>query len=156
MSEDLTRTVDGEPVEVFFRRHLAGDFLLWSPNIQSEAFLNWDRIWATRKIPAGESRPFPVRPGLDESFRFASNGRSIGMDELFETEYLSGVIVVKDGEMRYERYARGLTAERCWQSSSMVKSLGSILVGIAIQGRVHLFGGPPCHRLRSRASGDAV
>ena len=132
-SEDLRETVDGEPVELFFRRHLAGDFLLWSPNIQSEAFLNWDRIWATRAIPSGTARPFPVRPGIDEEFTFVSGGREVGLDELFDTEYLSGVVVVKDGELRYERYARGLSASRCWQSSSMVKSLGSILVGIAIQ-----------------------
>lgn len=48
MGEDLRHTVDGEPVEEFFRRHLAGDFLLWSPNIQAEAFLNWIGIWAVR------------------------------------------------------------------------------------------------------------
>ena len=52
-----TQTVDGEPVLEFLRRHLAGDFLLWSPNIQGEAFLNWDRIWASRTIPSLRSGP---------------------------------------------------------------------------------------------------
>ena len=40
--------------------------------------------------------------------------------------------MIKDGEIRLERYARGLSPDRQWQSSSMVKSLGSILVGAAI------------------------
>ena len=39
---------------------------------------------------------------------------------------------MKDGEIKLERYAKGLTPERCWQSSSMVKSLASILIGAAI------------------------
>ena len=39
----------GEASEHFLRRLLGGDFLLWSPNIQAEGFLNWDKIWATRQ-----------------------------------------------------------------------------------------------------------
>jgi hypothetical protein len=34
--------------ERWLARLLGGDFLLWSPNIQAEGFLHWDRIFATR------------------------------------------------------------------------------------------------------------
>ena len=125
-------TEDGEPVERFLRRHLAGDFLLWSPNIQSEAFLNWDRLWATRTIRRGTPRPYPDGDPLPTDFRFDSHGASHSIDDLIEKEFLSGLLVVCDGEVRVERYARGLTRERRWQSSSMVKSLASILIGAAI------------------------
>ncbi|MEZ5802009.1 MAG: hypothetical protein R3E51_00940 [Rhizobiaceae bacterium] len=56
----MQKTVDGEPTDQFIRRHMAGDFLLWSPNIQGEAFLNWDRIWATRTIAKGTPKPLAV------------------------------------------------------------------------------------------------
>lgn len=127
-----TQTVDGEPVLEFLRRHLAGDFLLWSPNIQGEAFLNWDRIWASRTIPSGTPRPFGAGEPLPSDFTVESRGRAWTVDQLMEAEFLSGLLVVKDGKIRAERYARGLAETRCWQSSSMVKSLASILVGAAI------------------------
>lgn len=128
----LQTTVDGEPVDQFIRRHMAGDFLLWSPNIQSEAFLNWDRIWATRTIARGTPKPLPVADKqLDISFE--SDGKTLTIDDLMRWEFVSGLLIVKDGEIKLERYAMGLDKDRCWQSSSMVKSLAAILIGAAIQ-----------------------
>lgn len=125
-------TVDGEPTNVFIRRQLAGDFLLWTPHIQREAFLNWDRLWATRPIKAGKPKPVPVAPKpLD--FTFESNGKTCTLDDLMRWEFVSGVLVVKDGVIRLERYAMGLNPERFWQASSMTKSLTSMLVGAAIR-----------------------
>ena len=132
MGEDLRHTVDGEPVEEFFRRHLAGDFLLWSPNIQAEAFLNWDRIWAVRTIAHGTPRPFATGASLPDGWAFESKGRTVDLDDFMRNEFVSGLLIVKDDQVRLERYAMGLSRERCWQSSSMVKSLASILVGAAI------------------------
>ena len=124
-------TVSGEPVDRFLRRHLAGDFLLWSPNIQADAFLNWDRIWATRRIAAATPRPLPVADApLDISFE--SRGKTYTTAELMRWEFISGLLLVKDGCIRLERYAMDLAPERCWQASSMTKSLASMLVGAAL------------------------
>ncbi len=128
----MQTTVDGEPTDQFIRRHMAGDFLLWSPNIQGEAFLNWDRIWATRTIERGTPKPLPVAADqLDITFE--SQGKTLTIDDLMRWEFASGLLVIKDGEIKLERYAMGLNPERCWQSSSMVKSLAAILVGAAVQ-----------------------
>lgn len=124
-------TVTGEPVNQFLRRHLAGDFLLWSPNIQAEMFLNWDRLWATRAIVAGTPRPLPVAD-VPLELVFESRGRTCTVDELMHWEFISGLLLVKDGRIRLERYAMDLTPERCWQASSMTKSLASMLVGAAV------------------------
>ncbi|MBL8583678.1 MAG: serine hydrolase [Rhizobiaceae bacterium] len=125
-------TVDGEPTDQFMRRHLAGDFLLWSPNIQAEGFLNWDRIWASRTIRRGTPKPLPVAARqLDISFQ--RDGQTYTVDDVMRLEFVSGLLIVKDGEINLERYAMGLNPERCWQSSSMVKSLAAILIGAAIQ-----------------------
>lgn len=121
----------GESAERFSSRLLAGDFLLWSPNIQAEAFLNWDRIWATRTIAKGTARPLPAAP-TELDLTFDSGGVERTIEELMRSEFLSGLLVVKDGVIRLERYAMGLTPDRLWQSSSMVKSLASLLVGAAL------------------------
>lgn len=135
-------TVDGEPVDQFIRRHMAGDFLLWSPNIQAEAFLNWDRIWATRTIARGIPKPLPQAANpLDITFE--RGGRILTINDLMRWEFVSGLLVVKDGEIKLERYAMGLNAKRCWQSSSMVKSLAAILIGAAVQdGAIRSIGQP--------------
>jgi CubicO group peptidase (beta-lactamase class C family) len=121
----------GEASEAFLRRLLGGDFLLWSPNIQAEGFLNWDKIWATRTIKRGTPKPLP-RAARPLDLVFDSHGAMRTIDDLMRWEFVSGLLVVKDGEIKLERYAKGLTPERCWQSSSMVKSLASILIGAAI------------------------
>jgi CubicO group peptidase (beta-lactamase class C family) len=128
----MTTAMAGEATEHFLRRLLGGDFLLWSPNIQAEGFLNWDKIWATRTIRRGAPKPLPQAANpLDIAFE--SDGVLRTIDDLMRWEFVSGLLVVKDGEIKLERYAKGLSPERCWQSSSMVKSLASILIGAAVQ-----------------------
>jgi CubicO group peptidase (beta-lactamase class C family) len=110
---------------------LGTDFLLWSPNIQAQGYLHWQRIFATRAIPAGSPILFPeaTKP-LDVKYRHGGQTRTI--ENLMAADHLSGLLVVHDGEIKLERYALGLERDLTWQSSSMVKSLTSILVGAAI------------------------
>jgi CubicO group peptidase (beta-lactamase class C family) len=117
--------------EEFLARLLGGDFLLWSPNIQAEGFLNWDRIFATRTIARGTPKPLARSP-IELDVTYEHNGEQSGIDDLMRDEHVSGLLVVKDEEIMLERYAMGLTADRLWQSSSMVKSLTSCLIGAAI------------------------
>lgn len=113
-------------------RLLGTDFLLWSPNIQAEGFLHWDRIFATRPIRCA-SRPSPLRPAAPEiDVGFEDQGRHCTVDDLMRDEHLSGLLVLRDDEILIERYALGLTPELRWQSSSMVKSITSTLVGAAV------------------------
>lgn len=121
----------------FLRRLLAGDFLLWSPNIQSEAFLHWDRLFATRTIESGTPRPLPYGEEI-ESVPFTAYNVDQDIDGLMAGDHISGLLVVKDGEIRLEKYAKGLTPSGRWQSSSMVKSLAGMLIGAAeLDGLLH-------------------
>lgn len=117
--------------EEFLARLLGGDFLLWSPNIQAEGFLNWDRIFATRTIAHGTPKPL-ARSAIELDVTYEHNAEQWGIDDLIRDEHVSGLLVVKDETIMLERYAMGLTADRRWQSSSMVKSLTSCLIGAAI------------------------
>ena len=69
----------------------------------------------------------PVAPVSFEAYGAAGD-----IDDLMAGDHLSGLLVVKNGEARLERYAKGLTREGRWQSSSMVKSLVSTLIGAAV------------------------
>jgi CubicO group peptidase (beta-lactamase class C family) len=113
-------------------RLLGGDFLLWSPNIQAEGFLHWDRIFATRPIRRGATVHELPRTPHELEVAFEDQGRRCGIDDLMRDEHLSGLLVLRHGEILLERYALGLTPEHRWQSSSMVKSLASTLIGVAL------------------------
>lgn len=124
--------------ERWLARLLGGDFLLWSPNIQAEGFLYWDRIFATRRIRRGAQISALKRSARELAVRFTDQGRSCDLNDLMRDEHLSGLLVLHHGEIVLERYALGLTAAHCWQSSSMVKSIASTLVGAALhEGLIH-------------------
>ncbi len=63
--------------ERWLARLLGGDFLLWSPNIQAEGFLHWDRIFATRTIPRGSRVHELPAAGRALDVRFEDQGRSV-------------------------------------------------------------------------------
>ncbi len=73
----------------------------------------------TRALPTGT--PLPMAAADIDAFMTSMN--------------VAGLIVLQDGKVRLERYARGLTAEGRWTSFSVAKSFTSTLVGAAIEGR---------------------
>ena len=120
------------PRDRWLARLLGTDFLLWSPNIQAEGFLYWDQIFATRTIRrVREISALPKSP-TEIAVTFEDQGRRCDVEDLMRDEHLSGLLVLRNGEVLIERYALGLTPDLRWQSSSMVKSLTSTLIGAAL------------------------
>ena len=65
----MTTSIQTETDQRWLARLLGGDFLLWSPNIQAEGFLYWDRIFATRAIRRGCSPRSPSAVRSSRSVR---------------------------------------------------------------------------------------
>lgn len=55
------------------------------------------------------------------------------IDDYIETQNLAGIIVLHKGQIRLEKYARGLTPHKNWSSFSIAKSITSTLVGAAVK-----------------------
>jgi CubicO group peptidase (beta-lactamase class C family) len=55
------------------------------------------------------------------------------VDEFVTAQNIAGLIVLQDGRVRLERYARGFGPEGRWTSFSVAKSLTSNLVGAAVR-----------------------
>ena len=55
------------------------------------------------------------------------------LDAYFEQQHLAGLIVLSDGKVRLEKYAKSLNSETNWSSFSIAKSVSSTLVGAAIK-----------------------
>lgn len=75
-------------------------------------------------LPAGT----PV--GLPASFDF--NGNADPTDAFLESTDTTGLLILQDGQVVYERYWRGNDARTHWISWSVAKSFVSALVGIAV------------------------
>jgi len=90
--------------------------------------------------------PFPVRVvergdkvyGLPMAARqiapkYEWQGRTWTVDDYMEAHNVSGVLVLKDGQVVLERYGRGRSPTDRWASQSVAKSVTSLLAGAAIQ-----------------------
>lgn len=108
--------------------------LTWSPEQQVAGYRNSDRIFWTRAIPAGDSvlaLPY-ARMDLDDvEIRLGDSTMTVG--EYFQRQSVAGLLVIRDGEILYERYGLGNDENSKWISYSVSKSVVSMLVGAAIK-----------------------
>src|SRR5205085_6595646 len=75
-------------------------------------------------LPAG--RPLPT-------FKFVSNGKDYDLYDYVSLNRVSGLLVIKDGRIAFERYELGNTEKTRWMSMSIIKSFTASLVGAAIK-----------------------
>ncbi|RUY02872.1 class C beta-lactamase-related serine hydrolase, partial [Mesorhizobium sp. M2A.F.Ca.ET.040.01.1.1] len=61
------------------------------------------------------------------------DGQSMDVDRYMEQAQVSGILVLRDGKILYERYGLGRTAKDHWDGQSTTKSLTALLIGSAIQ-----------------------
>lgn len=112
----------------------ANDVLFWSPKQQVAGFRNSDRIFPTRTVAAGDSpSPLPQEPVELGGVEVRLGGERMTVDEYFVKQHVAGLLVIKDGKIRYERYGLGNTRDSRWISFSVAKSVVSMLIGAAIQ-----------------------
>ncbi|MCW8845739.1 MAG: beta-lactamase family protein [Gammaproteobacteria bacterium] len=104
------------------------------PDIQVNTFRNIDRLFPTRSVSPG-AKPYPLPVGKDtlENFHFVSRNKQYDLYDFLSLNRVSGILVVKDGETRFEKYLLGNSAQTRWMSMSVVKSITATLVGMAIR-----------------------
>ena len=110
------------------------EILFWTPEQQVAGYRNISKILPTREIKASNSvYPLPVKlAGLDE-LQFEYDGAQMTIDDYLANQSVAGLLVIKNGEIVFERYRLGNTKENIWVSYSVSKSITSMLVGAAIK-----------------------
>lgn len=103
------------------------------PDLQVNTFRNIGRLFPTRTVEAG-SKAYPLPPGerVLQNFSFASRGKQYDLYDFLSLNRVSGILVVKDGGIVFEKYLLGNGPETKWMSMSVVKSITATLVGMAI------------------------
>ncbi|MCW3837913.1 serine hydrolase domain-containing protein [Sphingomonas canadensis] len=107
-------------------RRAGAEVLFWSQDQRDRNFPAMETIFPTRVVRAGGAvralpagTPLPVSDADVAAFIAAQN--------------VAGLIVIQDGKVRLERYARGFSQSGRWTSFSVAKSFTSTLVGAAIR-----------------------
>jgi CubicO group peptidase (beta-lactamase class C family) len=108
------------------------NLLFWPPEQQSAGYRNMEKVFNTQLCPAGGPvRALPMGAPLDVDWSTDVAGGDV--DAFMAANHVAGLLVLHRGQVRLERYDRGLTPEQRWTSFSVAKSFTSTLVGAAIE-----------------------
>jgi len=111
-----------------------GEDLFWTTAQKVAGFRNQEKLAWTRRVEAGGTAyPLPVKKIDLSHFQFDYEGSAITLEEYIRRQNVAGLLIIKDGNIVYERYELGNTADSRWLSWSVAKSVTSLLVGAAIQ-----------------------
>jgi len=115
-----------DPKSVDGLRKIGAQVLFWSQAQRDANFPHMEKLFPGHIVKAGgklrplpQGKPLPVPAAEIDAYVGANN--------------VAGLIVVQNGKVRLERYARGYSAEGRWTSFSVAKSFTSTLVGAAIR-----------------------
>jgi CubicO group peptidase (beta-lactamase class C family) len=107
--------------------------LFWTPQQQATGYRAVEKFFPVRTVRRGATvHPLPnaARPA---DIRYSFQGKPFDSDTFVKANHLSGLLVIKDGQVVVEKYALGRKPEDRWVSFSVTKSITAILVGAAIQ-----------------------
>jgi len=108
--------------------------LFWSPEEQVAGYRNSDALFPTRPIKTSDSiYPLPYHLLELGDVEFGVGDASMTVDEYFARQSVAGLLVIKDGNILYERYGLGNDENSRWISYSVAKSVVSMPIGAAIQ-----------------------
>ncbi len=107
-------------------RQVGAAVLFWSQAERDANFPAMEKLFPVHTVKRG-SRVKPLPNGTPLAIPAAE------VDAFMAKQNVAGLIVVRDGRVLLERYARALTREGRWTSFSVAKSFTSTLVGAAIR-----------------------
>src|ERR1700730_12649738 len=104
------------------------------PDIQVRTFRNIERLFPTRTVRRGTHvYPLPRSAAPLKGVEFTSAGKKYDMYDYMSLNRVSGLLILKGGKIAFERYELGNNEATRWMSMSVVKSITSTLVGVAIK-----------------------
>jgi CubicO group peptidase (beta-lactamase class C family) len=112
----------------------APPLLLLRGEEQRVAYANIEKLAPVNTIRAGGPvYPLPEAPRDFSAFRYEHKGARQTIDDFMQQMNVVGLLVITDGRIVLERYARGHTANARWASMSVAKSVTSLLYGAAVR-----------------------
>lgn len=103
------------------------DVLSWEQDQRYAAFRAMDRLPLLAKASVITPSPDPLSLPVGEPLDIPA------VEEYLASQHTSGLVILQDGKIRFERYGQEFDADGRWTSFSVAKSFTSTLVGAAVQ-----------------------
>lgn len=106
---------------------------MWSASYITGSLRHMGEIYTSEPIAKGD-KVFDLPRGaeLGEHIGYKHNGVSYTIEDYFKRSHTSGIVVLKDGAIRYERYLQGADEHSVFASASIAKSVTSTLFAFAL------------------------
>lgn len=109
------------------------DLGLFTGSPQHQNFCRVQDLMPTREMAAARTpAPWPVGQELQLPDKYAFDGATHSVEDFLIDTDTSALLVLKDGQIRYERYLLTGGVDVPWLSMSVAKSFISALIGIAV------------------------
>ncbi len=103
-------------------------------DIQVNTFRHIDRLFPVRVVKRGTKvLPLPKHNRQLANIQFTSGGKHYDLVDYMALNRVTGLLVLKDGEIAFEDYEMGNDERTRWMSMSMAKTITSSMVGAAIR-----------------------
>jgi CubicO group peptidase (beta-lactamase class C family) len=103
-------------------------------DVEVSTFRHIDQLFPSRVVPHGKFvYPLPKSSRELKDISFTSRGRVYRLDDYLALNRVTGLLVIKDGQIALENYRFGNSEQTRWVSWSLVKSITSTLLGAAIK-----------------------
>ena len=105
---------------------------MWSARYLTGSLRHMGEIYLSE--PVTRSGPVSDLPRGKEltGLSYQRNGKTYTAEDYFKLSHTSGIVVLKDGEIRYERYLQGADDKSVFASASIAKSVTSTLFAFAL------------------------
>lgn len=103
--------------------------LFWSVPEKKRRFPYMQRIFPGIEVPRGSS-VYPLEKGAGFQPRWLDGTT---LSSYITENHISGIVVLKDDQIRLETYGDGVDSNTLWTSFSVAKSVTSMLLGIALK-----------------------
>lgn len=106
--------------------------LMWGTEQKIIGHRNMNVIFPSHKVAAG-AKAFPLPRDPDIAVAYQVDGVTYSVSDYFARSKASGLLVIKNGRIVFERYGNGYNDQHAGTSRSMAKSMTSIMVGLAMK-----------------------
>jgi CubicO group peptidase (beta-lactamase class C family) len=105
-----------------------------TPEMAVNTFRNIDLLFPTRTVRHGLApMPLPSASTPLKTLSFRVGDKRYDLDDYLELNRVAGLLVLKDGRIKLEKYRFGNSERTRWMSMSVAKSITSTLVGAALK-----------------------
>lgn len=125
--EEELGKADGYPYS-----RLTNDFSMFTDRTKVGNFTNLEKIFWPRAIPAAAT-PRPLRASTEPfTLTYPYGGKTYTIEDLLARQRITGLLILKDDAIVFERYQYGRSATDKFASFSMAKTVTGLLAGIAL------------------------